>query len=175
MADPIIGEIRIFAGNYAPQDWHLCDGQLLSINEHQALYSLLGTTYGGDGHSTFGLPDLRGRLPVGQGAGPGLTPRRLGQTTGTEKVTLQATELPGHTHAWMAATAVADSNTPAGTLLAATASEPLYDMVTDPKQITPLNAPACGATGGGQPHDNVMPGLAINYIICLNGFYPERP
>jgi microcystin-dependent protein len=90
-------------------------------------------------------------------------------------VALQANELAGHTHAWMAATAVADRNTPAGNLLAATASEPLYDTATDPTQITPLNESACGATSGGQPHGNVMPGIAINYIICLNGLYPERP
>lgn len=174
MADPIIGEIRLFAGLYAPANWHLCDGTLLSINDYQALYALIGTTYGGDGATTFGVPDFRGRLPVGQGAGPNLTPRTIGQSFGTETVTINEAQLPAHNHTWLASSSVANLNTPVGNLIAATAGEQFFDTVTDPTKITPLQDTACGDSGGGQSHNNVMPSFAMNYIICLNGIFPAR-
>lgn len=175
MSDPIVGEIRPFAGNYAPVGWHLCDGTLLDINTYQALYSLIGTTYGGNGSTTFGLPDFRGRLPVGQGTGGGLTPRTLGQSFGSETVTITAAQQAAHSHGWMASSTVSSLTNPAGNLIGATASEQFFDTVTDPTKITPLLATACGNSDGqGAPHANVMPSTALNFIICLNGIYPDR-
>ncbi len=112
--DPFIGEIIMFGGNFAPRSWAFCDGQLLAISQYNALFSLFGTIYGGDGRTTFGLPDLRGRIPVHQGSGPGLTPRQIGTRSGSEQVTLTPQDLPSHTHAWKASSAGATNRTPAG-------------------------------------------------------------
>ncbi len=172
MADPYVGEVRLFAGNFAPYGWALCQGQLLSIAENEALFQLLGTTYGGDGQSTFALPDLRGRVPLHQGAGPGLSNRTIGQTGGSERVTLNAQQLPAHTHAQLASKAPAQAAAgPSGSLLAA-ASVNLYG---NGPPTTPMAANAIApSSGGGQPHDNMAPFLAMNYIIALFGVFPSQ-
>lgn len=173
MSEPFVGEIRIFAGNYAPRNWAFCQGQLMSIGEFDALFSLLGNIYGGDGRTTFGLPDLRGRVPVHQGTGPGLTPRIAGNLYGNEEVTLQVEQLPRHSHAIQAAGA-ADSATPQGNL-------PGDGSVSSSKAYSPsAQTPATMAadmlevSGDGLPHNNIMPSLAVNYIISLMGIYPTR-
>ncbi|MEX1033826.1 MAG: tail fiber protein [Cellvibrionaceae bacterium] len=174
MSDPFIGEIRMFAGNYAPESWALCDGSLLSIAAHDALFSLIGTTYGGDGQSNFALPDLRGRLPMGQGTGPSLTPRTMGEHFGTETVTLTERELPAHNHVFTATTTAATGANPDGNLFADTGNDTLY--VPDPPSpdLKTMNAKTVANAGTSQPHDNIMPSVAMNYIICLNGIYPSR-
>jgi microcystin-dependent protein len=171
VSEPYLGEIRIFAGTYAIRGWAFCDGRLLSIAENEALFSLLGTTYGGDGVTTFALPDLRGRVPIHAGQAQGLSPYVLGQTGGSESVTLRAEQLPAHTHTFGAATRAADTATPGGNLLGNTGDVLLYHTPAgtpsmDPKTIQP--------TGGNQPHDNMAPFLAMNFIIALEGIYPTR-
>lgn len=186
--DPFLGEIRMFAGGYAPVDWAFCNGQLLQISDNQALYSLLGTAWGGDGVRTFGVPDLRGRLPVGQGAGPGLTARTLGQTGGSSQVNLTIANFPAHTHALNACTQPGTSMAPAAgnqTMgLSACIVPPTGKVVRyAPPSASPAPVQQVMADGaivntinaGGQPHDNVMPYLAVSYIICLRGMYPDRP
>lgn len=169
MATPYIGEIRLFAGTYAPQGWALCDGQLLSIADHDALFALIGTIYGGDGQASFALPDLRGRVPVHQGAGPGLTPRSIGEQGGSETVTLSATHLPVHTHALLASTDTAGLTTPGGARLATT-SVASYDTAP---ATTAMAAAAVSSAGGSQPHDNMAPTVALSYIISLYGIFPS--
>jgi len=165
MSDPYIGEIKIFGGNFAIQGYAFCDGTLVSIDQNEALYNLIGTTYGGDGQMTFGLPDLRGRLPVHQGNG-----FQLGQSSGTETVTLNTAQLPSHNHA-----AVADSNTgstgnPQGNIVAGSTLTP-YNTTAAASQ---MGGNSIGNTGGNQPHDNVMPYQCVNYIIALEGIFPPR-
>ena len=170
MANPFIGEVRLFAGNFAPLGWALCQGQLMPIAEAETLFALIGTTYGGDGQSTFALPDLRGRVPLHWGQGPGLGPRVIGQAGGSETVTLSPQQMPAHTHTALATSASAQGSAgPSGHVLAATkvnsyGSEPL-SMPMASNAITP--------TGGGQPHDNMAPWVAMNYIICLFGVFPS--
>lgn len=170
MSEAYIGEIRLFAGNYAPQGWALCDGSLISISENEALFSLLGTTYGGNGQTTFALPDLRGRLPIGVGQGPGLTMRALGQSPGTEQVTLSTSHMPHHTHAF-AVGASANSNLPQGQVPASVTDLNLYSESA--LSMQPLAAGSIQSSGGGQPHDNIMPSMALSFIICLYGIYPS--
>lgn len=176
--DPYVGEIRIFAGNFAPQDWQLCDGTLLSISSNEALYSLIGTTYGGDGVSTFAVPDLRGRLNVGSGTGTGLTPRAPGQTGGAETVAIDASTMAAHAHPFNIDGATA-TTTQAGTTVTfadVSGNNTLYaNNGLSAAIATPVN-PASNTvtpTGGSQSHDNIMPSLAVNYIIALNGIYPS--
>jgi microcystin-dependent protein len=164
MSDPFIGEIRMFAGTREPIDWAFCQGQLLPISQYDALYALLGTTYGGDGINTFALPDLRGRIPVHQGSG-----YVLGQAGGAETVTLTTNQLPSHTHVPLAAGA-ATSNSPAGAFWA---DSPLTQYSTDTPNTT-MNAAAVQAGGGSQPHENMSPYLAINFIIALVGIFPSQ-
>ncbi len=171
MSEPFIGEIRMFAGNFAPRSWAFCDGQLLAVSQNDALFSLLGTTYGGDGRTTFGLPDLRGRIPVHEGSGPGLTNRRLGQKTGEERVTITANQLPAHRHTAMGASAQATTQAALNNLFAKT-DESTY-RARESFSLTDMGAPTSNA-GGGQPHDNMMPSLCINFIIALYGIYPSR-
>lgn len=172
MADSYLGEIRVFAGNFAPAGWQLCDGTLLPISQYDTLYALIGTTYGGDGMTTFGVPDLRGRLTVGQGAGAGLTPRTMGQSFGAEAATVPQNGWPGHSHALMASSNTATSTTPGGNVLAATTTDvPLYDVKTNPKAF---DARAIVSAGGSQPHQNVMPSSCINFIISTSGYFPSR-
>jgi len=171
MSNPYIGEIRLFAGNFAPAGWAFCQGQLMSIAENDALFSLIGTTYGGDGQQTFGLPDLRGRVPVHQGSGPGLSTRTIGELAGTETVTLTSANLPVHSHALLATSAPASAAAgPAGGVLAS-ASVKVYGSGAPG---TPLAAAAIAASGGGLPHQNMAPFLALNYIISLFGIYPQQ-
>lgn len=173
--DSYVGDIRLFAGTYAPRGWVLCNGALLSISDYQTLFTLIGTTYGGDGQTTFAVPDLRGRVPVGQGVGPGLAPRVIGQVYGSESVTLLAAQMPQHSHVPSATTAAATSPQPGGMLFAQTGVDNLYGPVpaTDPKPET-MAPNAVSTAGGSQAHDNIMPSMAINYIIAVVGVFPSR-
>ncbi|HYM01970.1 MAG TPA: tail fiber protein [Stellaceae bacterium] len=178
---PFIGELMIFAGNFAPRGWALCDGQLLAISQNQALFSILGTTYGGNGTQTFALPDLRGRLTLGVGQGPGLNVYDLGQTDGEQSHTLIAAEAATHTHS---VNAVNNGNTGGskapggGVLLGApyaveTGSPPVpFYSNAAPSQV--LNGQSVGLAGGSQPHNNLMPSLVVNWCIALQGIFPTR-
>ena len=172
MSDNYVGEIRMFGGTFAPAGWFMCWGQELYISEYTALFVVIGTAYGGDGVTTFRLPDLRGRVPVCMGSGPGLTPRSAGQAGGSETLTLVAAELPIHQHALRATTAAATTTDPAGNLPAVSPVE-----VYGPSGGTVAMSfqGISTADGGGQPHDNVQPFLAVNYIIAWDGLFPSRP
>jgi microcystin-dependent protein len=175
--DPYTGEIRIFAGNFAPIDWQLCDGSALPVNAYEALFSLIGTYYGGDGINTFNVPDLRGRLAISQGQGPGLSSRPLGQQGGTELAVLDASSMAAHTHALNTAGATAGTPTagPGLTFANTTGQNTMYvndGVVPAPNKVNSA-ANTIAVTGSGQAHDNIMPCLAVNYIICLNGIYPQ--
>lgn len=169
MAEAYIGEIRLFAGDFAPRGWAICDGRLLPIAENAALFSILGTTYGGDGRNTFGLPDLRGRAPMHHGQGPGLTPRVLGEQGGSETVTLLPEQVPRHTHVLQASASPATDRAPAERLFAV-AAEDAYGPAEGALPAPALVAPA----GGGQPHENLQPQLAVTFIIALIGIFPSR-
>jgi microcystin-dependent protein len=171
VSEPFVGEIRMFGFNFPPQGWALCDGQLLSISQNAALFSLLGTTYGGDGESTFALPDLRSRVPVSQGQGDGLSSYAEGQAGGTETVTLAAAQMPAHTHAVNASSSPAASERPAGRVLA---RSPDHSYIPEPDTDTVMNAKMIGAAGNSQPHDNIQPYLALNFCIALQGVFPAR-
>lgn len=170
MSEPFVGEIRMFAGNFAPRGWALCDGQLLAVSQNDALFSLLGTIYGGDGRTTFGLPDLRGRIPIHAGAGPGLSERRLGGKGGAEAVTLTIDQLPSHTHPLHAAQSTADNRQPLGNAPAASTGQ-VYSEIFDAQQ---MHATALTGTGGSGSHPNVMPFLCVHFIIALFGIFPSR-
>lgn len=171
MSEPFIGEIRMFAGNFAPRGWAFCDGQLLAVSSNDALFSLLGTIYGGDGRTTFGLPDLRGRIPIHEGNGPGLSNRRLGAKAGAESVTVTVNQLGSHTHPAQATSAVGTSSSPEGLLPARSASGDTY---VDDLSPTPMSSAAVTTTGGSLSHSNLQPFLCINFIIALVGIYPSR-
>ncbi len=168
MSDPFLGELRIFGGNFAPRGWALCQGQLLSITQNTALFSLLGTTYGGNGTTTFALPDLQGRVPMGTGNGAGLSPRTLGESSGTENVTLNLTQIPAHSHQLTGTTAPQSTDQPGG----ASPSAGGYYSTQTP--TTAMNPAAIGQAGGSQPHPNVQPSLALTFIIALEGIYPSQ-
>jgi microcystin-dependent protein len=170
MSEPFYGEIKMFAGTFAPRGYAFCDGQLLAISQYDALFSLLGTTYGGDGRTTFGLPDLRGRVAIHQGQGPGLTNRVMGQRGGTERASVNVAQLPVHGHRLQASATGADDTQPAGKLLAKATAD-IY-LEEDPDQN--MASEAISQTGGGQTHGNLQPTLCINYIIALIGIYPSR-
>lgn len=176
-----IGELRMFGGNFAPRGWALCAGQLLSIAQNDTLYALIGTTYGGDGVTTFGLPDLRGRIPVGQGQGQGLGTYVMGQQAGTETVTLSTLQIPQHNHGAIASLDPGSVPSPGNTVLpgvpANAINAKLYVVQSQgqaPPTIVAMSAQAVGMDGGSQPHDNVMPSLCVNYIIALEGIFPSR-
>jgi microcystin-dependent protein len=171
MSNPFIGEIRLFAGNFAPQNWAFCAGQLLAISQNNALFALIGTTYGGDGISTFALPDLRGRVPMDQGNGPGLTPRLIGQMFGTETVTLNSTQIPAHNHLVNGSSATATTTSPTGGVLA-DRSTSFYTANNTALVTLPGNT--IGNTGGSLPHNNMMPYLGLSFIISLFGIFPSR-
>ncbi len=171
MSEPFVGEIRMFAGNFVPRGWAFCDGQLLSVAQNDALFNLFGTIYGGDGRTTFGLPDLRGRIPLHSGSGPGLTPRALGSKSGTETVTLTDQQLAGHTHAMQVSSASATGTNPENDFLGASPSVRLFRPST-PNQ--PMASAAVAATDGNQAHTNLMPFVCIHYIVALVGIFPER-
>ena len=168
MGQPYVGEIRMFAGNFAPAGWMFCEGQLLPISQYETLFNLIGTTYGGDGQSTFALPDLRGRIPLHQGSG-----FTLAETGGVETVTLTVSQIPSHSHPWIAVSDVASSNTPSGNLLAALPLATITAYDTDPPV---LNFPAnmISSVGGSQPHDNFQPYLCISFILSLFGIFPSQ-
>lgn len=171
MSEPYVGEIRMFAGNFAPRGWAFCDGQLLAVSQNDALFSLLGTIYGGDGRTTFALPDLRGRIPIHAGTGPGLSPRRLGTKAGTEAETITVNELASHTHPFQGTDQLADSANP-GTN--APAKSTAVDAYINESPEVALSSSAVTSTGGSQSHTNVMPFLCVNFIIALFGVYPSR-
>jgi microcystin-dependent protein len=174
---PFVGEIRLFSFTRVPVGWLACDGSLQSIDNYNVLYALIGTTYGGDGQRTFALPDLRGRVPLHQGTGQGLTPRVIGQIFGVESVTLLGNNLPAHTHAFNAATNNASANVPTNGELGALTSDTMYTTVPGPytNQMSPQAVTYTGGTGGGtQPHDNTMPTLTITYGIAWAGIYPTQ-
>jgi len=196
--DGYMAEIRLFAGNFAPRNWHFCDGSLLPINQYQALYSLIGNTYGGDGRTNFALPDLRGRVPISAGRGPGLSNYVRGQMGGEERHTLNINEMPSHTHNGTAHTHPQTAHThPANASEEASQEGPSdgfwapsgEEAYGNSSDIT-MNANAVGSggdgntgsggneptssTGGNQAHNNMQPYLSLNYIICLEGMYPDR-
>jgi microcystin-dependent protein len=164
MAEPFVGEIRLFAGNYAPVGWFFCDGSVLPISQYDVLYSLIGTTYGGDGQNTFALPDLRGRVPIH--ISPTLP---LGMSLGTETVTLSLNQIPQHTHAVMASSAPGGPN-PSGAYFANDGASAVYNAPDG----TLMNPGMIGVTGGSQPHSNLMPFLCVSFIMAYEGIYPAR-
>lgn len=180
MSDPFMGQVIMFGGNYAPLNWLPCDGRLLPIAQYDALYSLLGTTYGGDGVQTFGLPSLQSRIPINQGQGPGLGPYVMGQMLGTENVTLTTPNLATHTHAWVASNPPGTSNVPNNNLLAteggADASQvsAYAPFDTTPANMTTLASYAITPSGNSQPHVNIQPYQAVTYCICIYGIYPSQ-
>ena len=173
MSEPFIGEIRMVGFNFAPTGWALCNGQLMSIAQNQALFALLGTTYGGDGVQTFALPDLRGRVPMHFGQGPGLTPRTQGEKSGSETVTLLQNQMPAHNHLLNAAGNAGNTTSPQNALPAASGDGSTPYSTANPD--TTMNPLATGITGGSQPHENMPPYLVVNFIISLNGIFPSRP
>jgi microcystin-dependent protein len=172
MSEAFIGEIRMFAGNFAPRSWALCDGQLLAISQNDALFSLLGTLYGGDGRTTFGLPDMRGRVPLHNGQGPGLTSRPIGQKSGTETDKLSANEVAKHRHSLSASSVQAADSSPAGNVTATKTSGNLYGTNVS----IAMAAGAVGPSGSASPgsHPNLMPTQCVTFIIALAGVYPSR-
>ena len=171
MADPFVAEIRIFPFNFAPKGWAWCDGQLLPLSQNTALFSLLGTTYGGDGKSNFALPDLQGRGPMHPGQGPGLSLHDLGETGGSETVTLLESEIPAHSHGLRASVEDADDDDPAGAALATSVGVSLYN---DANNLTAMASQALPPAGGDQPHNNLMPYLTFYFCIALQGVFPPR-
>jgi microcystin-dependent protein len=165
MSQPFVGEIRMFAGNFAPAGWAFCDGALRDISEDETLFQLIGTTYGGDGESNFAVPDLRGRVPVHTGNG-----YVIGESGGVELVTLTTNQIPAHGHQQVASTDVATLSSPANTLTGQAASKPYRA----PSATVTMNAGLLASTGGSQPHDNMQPYVAINYIISLFGIFPSQ-
>lgn len=170
MAQPYVGEIRLFAGNFAPSGWLFCNGSLLPISENETLFQLIGTTYGGDGQETFALPDLRGRVPIHQGSGPSGTTYPLAQAAGVEEVTLTVNQIPVHSHALLASSAIAAESGPAGNLVAQSAAADLYLAGTPAVNLAPN---VVGPTGGSQPHTNFQPYACLNFIISLFGIFPS--
>ncbi|MCU0496008.1 MAG: tail fiber protein [Anaerolineae bacterium] len=169
MSTPYVGEIRIFAGNFAPAGWAFCEGQLMSISENETLFQLIGTTYGGDGESTYALPDLRGRAPMHQGQGPGLSAYVLAQSGGAEQITLTVNQIPSHNHAVLGANVAATDTIPNNTLAPASSVPNIYDVGPD----TSMNPAILSGVGGNQPHNNLQPSLAVNFIIALFGIFPS--
>jgi microcystin-dependent protein len=179
MSDQFLGEIRLFACNFAPTGWALCNGQLLAISQFSALFSLLGTIYGGDGKSTFQLPNLQGRIPVNQGQGPGLSNYVLGEIDGSPSVTLNQSEMAAHNHLLNADKDIATSNSPAGAIymkghyVDGTVSGQVLGYSAQ-RPTTNMKATALGLIGGNQPHNNMMPYLTLNFCIALTGVFPQR-
>lgn len=173
MAEPFIGQITLFAGNFAPRGWALCQGQILAIESNESLYSLIGTTYGGNGTTTFGLPDLRGRIPVGIGRGTGLSQWAIGERQGTETTVLNINQMPSHSHPLQASSDTGDNTDPTGRILATDAAdEKPYEPTAEQPQAL-LNSAVLNV-GNNQPHDNRAPWMALNYIIALLGIFPSR-
>ena len=178
MSNQYLGEIRPFAGNFAILGWVMCNGQLMSIAQNNALFALIGTTYGGDGVTTFGIPDLRGSIAISQGQGTGLTNRVLGEKSGTEQVTVSIPQLPQHTHSFSATTVAATATTPANNMMATPSSPTTAFLYLAPNAPSPVSAPPAADSvqgqGGNQPHDNIMPTLAATYIMAVTGIFPSQ-
>jgi microcystin-dependent protein len=174
MADPFVAEIRIFPFNFPPVGWAWCDGQLMPLSQNTALFSLLGTTYGGDGESTFALPDLQGRAPMHPGQGPGLSLHDLGEAGGSDTVALLTTEMPVHSHVYQAAGVVADSPVPGNTLLAVPTSDSPYLPASPAPAMVAMSGSAIAPAGGSQPHNNLQPYLTFYFAIALQGVFPPR-
>jgi microcystin-dependent protein len=166
MGQPYVGEIRMFAGNFAPAGWMFCEGQTLAISENEVLFNLIGTMYGGDGQETFNLPDLRGRIPVHQGSG--FNPAQSG---GVEQVTLTQNQVPAHTHALLASTGPGNTNGPAGNVTGESAAVKVY---LEEQPTATMNGAAVAPTGGSQPHTNLQPYLCVSFIISLFGIFPSQ-
>lgn len=167
MAQPYVGEIRMFAGNFAPAGWMFCEGQLLPISENETLFQLIGTTYGGDGQSTFALPDLRGRIPLHQGNG-----LILAETGGAEEITLTVQQLPAHAHALLGTSGLATTNAPANNVLAQSTGATVFPYGTD-QPLTTLHPATISPVGGSQPHTNFQPYLCVDFIVSLFGIFPS--
>lgn len=175
MSTPYIGEIRMFGFGRTPNGWQACDGSLLPISEYDALFALIGTIYGGDGQTTFAVPDLRGRLPIHQGAGPGLSNYVIGQRAGTETVTVLSTQMPAHTHTLLATSAAATTTTPGtGVLPGAVSGDNFYVNTPTGNTAVPMNAQMVSLSGGNQPHENCMPTLTVQYCIATFGIFPSQ-
>ena len=172
MAQPYVGEIRMFAGNFAPNGWMFCEGQPLAISENDVLFQLIGTTYGGDGQETFNLPNLASRVPMHMGTGPDGTTYQIGEMAGTEQETLTIQQIPNHTHPLTASTALGTSITPGGQVLAQTIAS--ITPYAEDVAVVNMNAQAIGTAGGSQPHENTQPFLCINFIISLFGIFPSQ-
>jgi microcystin-dependent protein len=172
MSEPFIGEIKIFPYSFAPKGWAYCDGQIMQISQNQALYSLLGTTYGGNGTSTFALPNLQGRVPIGAGTGPGLSSRPLGQSSGSNSVTLNITEIPAHNHTLAGESVDGTQRTVNNAYPAQAGSLFSYQGAASP--LVQMNGAAVANSGSSQPHNNMQPYLGINYCIALVGLFPSR-
>lgn len=173
MSEPFIAEIRIFAGNFAPRGWAFCNGQLLPVSQNTALFSLIGTTYGGDGRTTTALPDLQGRSPMHPGRGPGLTDRRLGEQGGAEAVTLTESQMPGHAHSLRASPDTGDLNAPSSNRsIARSGGGFAYQQSSS--NLAALDQASSQDAGGSQAHNNLQPYLTINFIIALVGLFPSR-
>ncbi|MDQ6804015.1 MAG: tail fiber protein [Actinomycetota bacterium] len=170
MSEPFLGEIRMFGFNFAPQGWAMCNGQTLSISQNTALFSLLGTQYGGNGQTTFALPDLRSSVAMHQGQGPGLSPYVIGEKAGTESVTLTSAQMPQHNHSVVANGGSGTTTRPGGGVPART-TEDIYAAAPDG---TTMNPGMIGNTGGSQPHTNIQPYLVVNFCIALQGIFPSR-
>lgn len=174
MSEPYIGEVRLVGFNFAPVGWAFCQGQLLSIAENAALFQLLGTTYGGDGQTTFALPDLQGRAPIHAGTGPGLSTRIQGQVLGTESVTLTSNQMPVHNHLAMAQNGNGTSSSPQNSTWAASSQGDTLYKTAPPATPVTLNPQVLPIVGGNQPHENIEPLLVMNYIIALVGIFPSQ-
>jgi microcystin-dependent protein len=170
MSNPFVGEIRMFAGNFAPAGWAFCDGQLMPIAENDTLFNLIGTTYGGDGQETFALPDLQSRVPLHSGAGTGLQNYTLAETGGVEAVTLTTQQIPVHNHAFVASQSGASDPNPENHVIG---SPPSLTMFITDTAVAPLNPASVVPAGGSQPHDNLQPLLVISFIISLFGIFPQ--
>lgn len=167
---PFIGEIRTVGFNFAPEGWAFCNGQLIPISENDALFSLIGTTYGGDGQSTFALPNIQSRFPIHAGQGPGLTNRIVGEAGGSESVTLTTQQIPSHNHQLFGSGTAASEQQPQGNVT----GQPVTNIYRDLPPFQTLNAGVMGGAGGSQPHDNVQPFTVINFIISLFGIFPSQ-
>jgi microcystin-dependent protein len=174
MSDQFIGEIRIFAGNFAPQGWAFCNGQIMSISQNTALFSLLGTQFGGDGKSNFALPNLAGRVPINQGQGPGLTNRSIGESAGESNVTLLSNEMPAHNHGISGRDVSGGLPSPAGTVWGPLSGRTPPNTYSSTAPNATMSPQALGVAGGSQPHNNMSPYLVLNFIIALQGIFPPR-
>ncbi|MFA5836995.1 MAG: tail fiber protein [Bellilinea sp.] len=173
MADPFVAEIRIFGFNFAPKGWAFCDGQLLPLSQNTALFSLLGITYGGDGKSNFALPDLQGRAPMHPGQGPGLSLHDLGETGGSDTVTLLESEIPAHYHPLLAANEVGDYPAPGGASFSRVTTDAIYQSDTNTNLVS-MSDQALAPVGGDMPHNNLQPYLTMSFCIAMQGVFPPR-